>query len=283
MRPGMFGDNQEQNVGTGAVAVQAGNDVHITQNGLNMADVKELTQIFLDRHLPALRAEAEATARKHAGEFLDEFVKKLAVANTVKPEAFARPDSQACFSSALLSSAEKGDQIDLAMLASMVVARLEQDSAPLLKLVYEEAIAALPRITKEQIAFLTFILFTKHITPKHPSVHILELNAQRVMPLIEPGFLLSTANREYLCSKGLLNINLVADANLMLSNYKRGVPDFPQTDEELIETYPALNKIIEAYGADSLPTCFLTASGKLIALSALEVAFGKLDMSIWIN
>lgn len=276
-------NRQDQNAIDGSIAVQANGNVNITKNGLDLAEVKELTQIFLDRHLPALRAEAEATARKHAGEFLDEFVKKLSESDTVKPEAFARPDSQACFSSALLSSAEKGDQIDLAMLASMVVARLEQDSDPLLKLVYEEAIAALPRITKEQIAFLTFILFTKHITPKNPSVHSLEFNAQKALPLIEPGFLISTVNREYLCSKGLLNINLVADANLMLSNYKNGVPDFPQTDEELRETYPALNKIIEAYGADSVPTCFLTASGKLIALSALEVAFGKLDMSIWIN
>lgn len=267
----------------GAIAVQANGNVNITKNGLDMAEVKELTQIFLDRHLPALRAEAEATARKHAGEFLDEFVKKLSEPNTVKPEAFARPDSQACFSSALLSSAEKGDQIDLTMLASMVVARLEQDAEPLLKLVYEEAITALPRITKEQIAFLTFILFTKHITPKNATALTLEFNAQRVLPLIEPGFLLTTANREYLCSKGLLNINLVADANLMLSNYRAGVPDFPQTDEELTALYPSLNKIIEAYGADSIPTCFLTASGKLIALSALEAAFGKLDMSIWIN
>ncbi|NWE37676.1 hypothetical protein HX800_37150, partial [Pseudomonas gingeri] len=38
----MFGDNQEQNVGTGAVAVQAGNDVHITQNGLSYSEVRDV-------------------------------------------------------------------------------------------------------------------------------------------------------------------------------------------------------------------------------------------------
>ena len=162
-------NRQEQNSADGSIAVQANGSVTITKYGLDMAEVKELTEIFLDKHLPALRAEAEATARKHTKDFIDEFVKKLAEPNTVTPEAFAKPDSQACFSSALLSSAEKGDQIDLKLLASMVVARLGSDSDPLLKLVYEESISVIPRLTKQHIAFLTFVFFTKHISIINPT------------------------------------------------------------------------------------------------------------------
>ena len=276
-------NRQEQNSADGSIAVQANGSVTITKYGLDMAEVKELTEIFLDKHLPALRAEAEATARKHTKDFIDEFVKKLAEPNTVTPEAFAKPDSQACFSSALLSSAEKGDQIDLKLLASMVVARLGSDSDPLLKLVYEESISVIPRLTKQHIAFLTFILFTKHISINNPTPETLERYATKLFPLISPGFQLSTANKEYLCSKGVLILNLVADADTLLSNYQQNIPNFPMSELELNIQMPSISAIVQNYRSDSVPTCFLTASGKLVALSALETILGKLDMSIWIS
>ncbi|WP_053213505.1 LPO_1073/Vpar_1526 family protein [Pseudomonas sp. Q12-87] len=276
-------NRQEQNAADGSIAVQANGAVTITKNGLELAEVKELTEIFLEKHLPALRAEAEATARKHTKEFMDAFVNKLAEPNKVTAEAFAKPDSQACFSAALLSSAEKGDQIDLKLLASMVVRRLEEDSDPLMKLVYEEAISITPRLTKQHIAFLTFVFFTKHISfNNNPPPPVAERYASTFLPLMEPGFQLSTANKEYLCSKGLMSINLVADANTILEQYKKALTGFPTTDGDLQATCPSLHTIIKNYGVDSIPTCFLTASGKLVALSAMESVVGHLDMSIWI-
>lgn len=276
-------NRQEQTALDGSIAIQASGDVNFTKNGLELAEVRELTEIFLERHLPALRAEAEATARKHTKEFMDEFVNKLAEPNKVTAEAFAKPDSQACFSAALLSSAEKGDQIDLKLLAAMVVRRLEKDSDPLMKLVYEEAISVTPRLTKQHIAFLTFVLFTKHISfNNNPTPAVAEKYASTLLPLMAPGFQLSTANKEYLCSKGLLSINLVADADTLLAKYQNMIAGFPVTDADLQAGYPSLHTIIKNYGSDIIPTCFLTASGKLIALSAIESIIGKLDMSVWI-
>ena len=276
-------NRQDQSAIDGSIAVQANGDVIVNQHGLGMAEVKELTEIFLDKHLPALRAEAEITARKHAQEFLDEFVAKLSEPNNVTAEAFAKPDSQACFSSALLSSAEKGDQIDLKLLASMVVRRLEADTDPLIKLVYEEAINVTPRLTKQHISFLTFVLFTKSMSfNSKPPPQIVELYALRIFPLIEPAFQLSQGNKDYLCSKGLLSINLVADANNLRARFNETITGFPATEDELIAICPNLHKIIENYGNGLIQTCTLTASGKLVALSALESVLGQLDMSIWI-
>ena len=276
-------NRQEQTALDGSIAIQASGDVNFTKNGLELAEVRELTEIFLEKHLPALRAEAEATARKHTKEFMDEFVNKLAEPNKVTAEAFAKPDSQACFSAALLSSAEKGDQIDLKLLATMVVRRLEKDSDPLMKLVYEEAISVTPRLTKQHIAFLSFVLFTKHISFNNtPTPATVEKYASTLLPLMAPGFQLSTANKEYLCSKGLLSINLVADADTLLAKYQNMIAGFPITDTDLQTGHPSLHTIIKNYGSDIIPTCFLTASGKLIALSAIESIVGKLDMSVWI-
>ena len=276
-------NRQDQSAADGSIAVQANGDVVINQQGLCLAEVKELTGIFLDKHLPALRAEAEATARRHTQEFMEEFVEILAKPNKVTAEAFAKPDSQACFSGALLSSAEKGDQIDLNLLASMVIGRLEADADPLMKLVYEEAINVIPKLTKQHIAFLTFVFFTKHISfANTPPPHIAEMYAARLLPLISPAFQLSEVNKEYLCSKGVLSINLVADANLLRGKFQQMIQGFPATDEELLATCPSLYSIFKNYDTDSVPTCFLTASGKLVALSAIQGLIGPLDLSIWI-
>lgn len=276
-------NRQEQSAADSSIAVQANGSVSIIKHGLELSEVRELTEIFLEKHLPALRAEAEVTARKHAEEFLNEFVSKLSETNKVAADAFARPDSQACFSAALLSSAEKGDQIDLKLLASMVIKRLENDSDPLMKLVYEESISVTPRLTKQHIAFLTFVFFTKHISfNSKPPPQVIEMYITRVFPLIESGFHLSTANKEYLCSKGLLSINLVADANDLQARYSNMLTNFPTDEVELKTIYPNLHTTITNYGADNIPTCFLNASGKLIALSAIESVIGDMNMSTWI-
>jgi hypothetical protein len=275
-------NRQDQEVHDNGVALQAARDINIT-NGLNVADVKELAVLFFEKNLPALRAEAAAIARQNANEFLEEFVKKLAEPNTVTAEAFARPDSQACFSEALRSSAEKGDQIDLSFLASLVVRRLESDSDPLMKLVYEEAISVLPKLTGTQIAFLALIHFTKNLTINNATAEKLEKNASVIFPIITPGFGLSTSNKEYLCSKGVMSINLVADADLIYGRYLAMAGDLPADDASLKESHPNLHSIIQQYRTDDIPTCFLTSSGKIIALSAMERAYGKLNMNIWIN
>ena len=276
-------NRQEQEVSDNAIAVQAGGSVTITKNGLDVADVKELAVIFLEKHLPALREEAAAVARKNAEEFMEEFVKKLAQSDTVTAEAFSRPDSQACFSDALRSSAEKGDQIDLEFLASMVVRRLEADKDPLMKLVYEEAIHVLPKLTGAQISFLILIHFTKHLTLTNATALSFERYATVVLPLITACFGLSTPNKEYMCSKGVMSINLVADANDLINRYNMMGVQLPADHAESIQNFPALNSIIEHYGTEQVPVCFLTATGKLIALSAMEKVYGKLDLTIWIN
>ncbi|MCY1439319.1 hypothetical protein D9M71_555530 [compost metagenome] len=152
-----------------------------------------------------------------------------------------------------------------------------------MKLVYEEAISVLPRLTGAHIAFLAFIHFTKHLSIINGTTSKLETYAQLVLPAIAPSFGLSTPNKEYLCSKGLMSINWVADANTILERYKNMINDFPPSIDDLKEHHPNINSIINQYGNDNVPICFLTATGKLIALSAMERAFGKLDMSIWIN
>ena len=274
-------NRQDQKVSDNAIAVQAGGSVTIHKNGLDVADVKELALKFLEKHLPALREEAAAIARQNANDFMEKFVSKLADSNTVTAHAFSRPDSQACFSNALRDSAEKGDQIDLEFLASMVVRRLEADADPLMKLVYEEAISVLPKLTSAQIAFLVFIHFIRQGTPTRSTAIDFERTAELALPVISPGFGISSTNKDYLCSKGVISINVLTTGTSIIDHYSSRGMHFP--DEESLQPFPCISSVIKHFNSDQVQTCYLTATGKIIALSALEKAFGKVDLSIWIN
>lgn len=266
-----------------AVAAQAGRDVNV-RYGLDVGEVRELTQIFLDKHMPALRQEAAAIAKENAEAFLNEFTAKLAQPNGVTHEAFAKPDSQACFSRALQASAEKGEKIDLSLLADMVVRRLEVTEDDLLTLVYEEALRVLPKLSAAHISFLSFVHYMRSVRhTKAPDLAYIEGASVLVLKVAEAGFGLSSGNREYLSSLGLLTINLVADANNIMSNMKGNYPFFPSSLPELEPEAPALHRLLDTYGKDSIPTIFLTASGKLIGTLALEKVFGKLNPKVWIQ
>lgn len=277
-------NKQDQNVSGSGFAVQAQRDA-IINNGLSVSDVKELTGLFLDKHLPALRAEAAETARKQANEFMNEFVKKLSLPNSVTAEAFSKPDSQACFNEALSSSAEKGDQIDLEFLASLVVRRLEVDKDPLMKLVYEEAINVTPKLTSTQIAFIVFVHHVTNIGLADATIAMLDRDAQMLLPLVKPSYGLSKANKDYLVSKGILNVANARglDATSIRERYRSRVSDYPKVAAEVQSRYPNFWEFTERCAENSIVVCTLTTTGMLIALSAMEPVYGRLDFSIWIN
>lgn len=277
---------QDQSVSEGGSAIQAARDVNysVTKHGLELAEVKELVEIFLERHLPALRAEAAAIARENADSFLGEFVNRLGKPHQATPEAFSKPDSQACFNVALNGSAEKGEQVDTGLLAEAVLRRLESDGDPLLKLVCEESVRALTKIGPQHIAFLAFVQYAKNVRHKSfKELKQLELTAQLVLEVVRPGLTLSEPNQEYLASVGALEINRVASANQYVSSMQQNYPFFPKNTANLSEEAPALGVLIEAFENTGAAMVFLTSVGKVIGMLALEKALGKVDLTVWIH
>lgn len=284
----MIGPRQEQELAGDGMAVQAARDVNVKfeqhYHGLQVADVEPLVQLFLEKHLPALREEATAVMRENAAEFLREFSSRLAATEKITQEAFAKPDSQVCFQEALKGSAEKGDQIDLALLADMVIGRLESDENPLLKLLYEDSVRVLPRLTGPHVAFLLYLVWMRNVRHVNfQSTAQLEQRAAIVGHVAKDGLAISDVNKEYLVSVGVLTVNHVTDADTMMGVMTANYPFLPKSREQLQVEAPALFALVEAWGKYSHPLCHLTGTGKLIGLLALQRIYGPLDMSIWIN
>lgn len=282
----MIGPKQEQSLTGDGTAIQATGDVRIEKHyhGLQMSEVQELTALFLERQLPALRAEAVKAMHENTQEFLDHVVVRLAATRAVTQEAFAKPDAQICFNEALKASAEKGDQIDLEMLAEMVIGRLESDDNQLLKLIYEDTVKILPRLTGSHIEFLAYLVWMTRV--RHTAFKIvseIEALASRVLSLFSDGISISDVNKEYLVSLGVITINHVSDADNILGTLKRSYPFLADSKEALTVEAPALGALIDGWGKNNIPMCHLNSSGKLIGLLALQKIYGKLDLTIWIN
>ncbi|OWJ91099.1 hypothetical protein B6S59_25340 [Pseudomonas sp. A46] len=278
----MIGPKQSQDVQGEGTAIQAGRDVHY--HGLQVAEVRELTEIFLERQLPALRAEAVKAMRENAQELVEKIVTRLATNPNVSQEAFAKPDAQVCFNEALKAGAEKGDQIDMDMLADMVVGRLESDDDPLIKLIYEDAVKVLPRLTAAHVAFLGYLTWMRTVT--HTNMQTLqqfEHISRGLVAAFSSGFELSLANKEYLVSVGVITINHVSDADNSFGSLREKYSCVPETKDQLAEQAPSLHRLIDVWGKGQFPMCHLNGTGKLIGLLALQRVFGKLNLSVWLN
>lgn len=275
---------QSQKSTDGAVALQAARDVNLTV-GPSVTEVRMLVDSFVQNHLPALQQAAREEAQRNVDKFLSEFVSQLGNTNRVSAGEFSRPDAQSTFNEALRGCAIKGEDSDMALVSRVLVERLAAADKPLLKLVCEAAIRVLPTLTRAQISYLALIQYTKSV--KHNGLIAtasLEAIFQRILPLLEPGFRLSAANRQYLASSGLLTINPVADANLFPTELRRNYPFLPTTDDQLRSDGGAsIARIMDEYATVEAPTAFLTSTGQLVGMQHLASALGTVNMDIWIN
>jgi hypothetical protein len=276
--------DQSQEASEGAVALQARRDVNVNF-GPSVTEVRMLVETFVKSHLPALQQAAKEEAQRNLDRFLSEFVSQLGATSRVSAGEFAKPDAQNSFNEALRGCALKGEDADVTLVSRVLIERLANADKPLLKLVCEAAIRVLPVLTKSQIGYLALIQYTKSVRHNGlTSTRDLEAIFQRILPLVEPGFRLSPANRQYLASTGLLTLNAVADANLYPQSLRQNYGFLPSTDELLRSAggYSIL-KIMEEYAAVEGPTAFLTSTGQLVGMQHLAASLGIVNMDIWIN
>ncbi|BBT16245.1 hypothetical protein WP8S17C03_22940 [Metapseudomonas otitidis] len=282
----MLGPKQDQQVQGDGTAIQATGDVHVEKHyhGLQVTEVRELTQLFLERQLPALRDEALRVMHENTQEFVELVVARLARTDKVTHEAFSKPDAQVCFNEALKGSAEKGEDIDLDMLADMVIGRLEAAGDPLLKLVYENSVRVFPRLTDNHIAFLAFNIWMHNVEQRNlRSMADLERFCTVIQPVVAKGLDLSEVSREYLGSLGLITQNLVASDDSGMALIRRKHSFVPENMDEISAQAPTLFSLMAIWRDKNYSTSFPNATGKLIGLLALQKVLGKFDMGIFIH
>lgn len=280
----------EQNVNRSENVVQVAGNVEINNRyGLAVHEVKELTKIFMRENFPVLRAEAIAAAQANVQQFLHEFEGKLAQnIGRIDPNRLKDPDIQSSINDAVLETAKKGHRSNSDILADLVIERLNIRTNDYVSLVVSEAIKVVPRLTPEQIGFMTLVLFmnSTKVTTAASLADILPL-ASAVLETSQNSFGLSESQKSHLEFAGCASIlQLLSNSaySIWKANYDF-LKDIP--DEELKKTierdFPVLHQLAKAFDDNKLGQISLTSVGKVIGLANLSKRVPGLEYANWLN
>jgi hypothetical protein len=285
MRAKMF-EKQYQDVGDGSLAVQVKRDLIINQ-GLQLAEVRELCLLFLQQNFPKLREEAIDAARKNVESYIPVLEAAIAKqAEKIDPRKIADPDMQASINDSVQATARKGQKANFAMLAELVSTRMRSDTSPILSVVAEEAIRLVPRLTASQIAYLALCFFLNRLQFGAKTIEEFEIIAAQVMPIVKFGLEISDSNLQHTAYVGATSVmNMVGSAYYGVLSGR-----YPFLAGELIlhdaiaNRAPTFHILCEQYRISKVYNVTLTSVGELVAILTISDAFPvALDPSRWIN
>ena len=279
----MFNDNQEQAASGGAVAIQAGGNVTI--NGLPFSEVRELCALLLRDNFPRLREEARQVAEEHVKQFATQLETKLTdnLASVVIAK-FGDPDVQAAINDAVQASARKGDAANPDILANLILKKVSADCNCFKDIVYAEAVQVAPKLTREQIAFLAFVLIMQLYVFCVDSWEQVEQRYQLVEALAAPGFGVSETQRQHIHYSGTASVagrNAVHPEHDMFEamEIKYGKHGLHSFRSVMHEKAPTLVKLINEYKKLQGDSVALTSVGIAI-VSAYLSSFGFVDLDL---
>ncbi len=267
----------------------AGNVQVVHNHGISLNDLKDIVTILMREHMPALKAEAAATARENAEEFCKTFEEKLAPQIPhINPKNFADPDIQSSIHDAVLNSAKKGKNAHAELLASTLILRLKEAPESYPSLVCSEAIKIIPSLTANQISFLTlavFLLSTK-INSANSLSDLLPL-ATAVYEMCVDSYPVLESEKGYLQFKGCVSINRFSGGSyldVMKSNYGflSQIPDPKEAEKQFIE-FAVLKRFSEIYNDTNMSQITLTPVGMVIGVTNMARHVPNIDYKNWLN
>lgn len=281
----MLGPKQDQNVGSGAIAVQATGNVSV---GMSFTEVRDLCQLFLENNFPALRAEAKAVAEEHVRQFSATLEQRIINdAAKIDPAKFRDPDVQACLNDAVLAAARRGDAANPEVLCTLVTARISTEGSPFKDIVLSEAVLVVPKLTAQHISLLSLTFFVQLVNfSSLTRLADLEATSQLVKPLVESCVGLSLAQKQHVQYAGAcsyINLGDLDPYEMLWKNYARlGHADLESFKVEMHAEAPFFVEIVDLYAQSELWSITLTSVGQAIALASLSSRL-PLDFSIWLR
>jgi hypothetical protein len=121
---------------------------------------KLLLDVFKSNFLE-LSLTAATTAKNRAEELIDDFLKKLEEKDPSKIERIQDPDMQYAIFTAQKEYARNGEKAMEDMLVNLLLERIAEESQSLKKIVLNESLEILSKLTKRQLDILTIVFLTQ--------------------------------------------------------------------------------------------------------------------------
>jgi hypothetical protein len=287
----MLGSNQEQQVGEGSTAIQAQGDIKIEYHGPSVTEIKELCLLFLRDNFPKLKEEAIKAAEDNVRDFASLLENKiLQQSETIVLDKFKDPDVQAAINDAVQASARKGKKANPELLVNLISERASVSQSDYKDIVISEAILIAPKLTKEQIAYLSFIHFMTHVgITGLQHVSQIEPYSMAALKVVSSGFDLSDSQRRHIQYAGTCSIASMMKVDIyngwMTQLYKyMNYQDIAKFKSDIESFTPSTKLLLDKFEQDSNSgQVTLTSVGQAIAIANLSNTLGRLDYSIWIK
>jgi len=285
-------EKQRQDVSDEGIAIQAAGDVTVNQtNGLSLAEVKELCLLFLRDNFPILREEAikiaESNVRKFAESLEEKIIEK---SEKIIFEKFTDPDVQATINDAVQNNARKGKRAHPSTLVNLIIERASKGTNDFQDIVISEAVMIVPKITKEQMSYLSFIHYITNMTFKIDHISKLEVYSKAVLPIVTSGFNLSESQKQHLQYLGVYTRSQIISENIytiwMKYAYKAlGYSNVQTFKNDLANYSPSSKILLDAFDKDinGGGRMSLTSVGQVIAIAELSTVLGEMNYSIWLR
>ena len=279
----------ELNAGDHSTNVQNSEDVKIEQvnnYGVSYSEVKEIAMDVFSNNFYKLGEEAGNIAKIRAEEFIEDYLKKL---NFHDPDAIKNtndPDLQYVIYNAQKEHARLGNQDISDLLVEALISRTKENELPLNKIILNEALEMIPKITLKQINALSFIFLMKYVN-KAVVTNIQGFGEiLNIFHMNTPNDHFSYRHLEY---AGCLSISIgeIPFEKLILNHYKENFsnPDNITIFESELSTFNSkYPTIMNNWNTSSLKNCSLSTVGLAIGLINFNRRLGfKWDLKLFIN
>ena len=267
-----------QKSGDKSTNLQAGGAITVNNNAVALYSIQEVSKQLLGSVFGELPDETKTQITQNQKSYfqaLTENLQKIVKDSFDLKKVIDSPDFQYISKKASIS-ASRSSSTDLHKnLSSLIVQRVNFDNEDLKRIVYNEAITTIEKLTTDQLKILTLCFLLKRtklsgLTNLEQFKQYLE---QRVKPFID--FKRTTAEFEHLSYAGCASISIASHdiGGLFKGNY----PDiFKDTDnpEELLAGNDTATKLISAWKETQIQNMNLTSVGIVIASTFYEQTTG---------
>ncbi len=159
----MLNKDQNQDVGDGATAIQAGGNVTVINNsGLTRSEARDIAMDVAKATFYELSGVAKVTVSLRVEEITEQVIKKLEQDYPAGLQKAIDPDFQYSLLTVQKEYAKAGDKELGDLLVDLLVDRSKEDYRNILQIVLNESINTAPKLTDAQLAVLAIIFLFRY-------------------------------------------------------------------------------------------------------------------------
>ncbi|WP_040207181.1 LPO_1073/Vpar_1526 family protein [Neobacillus jeddahensis] len=277
----MIGDKQEIIAGDGTTNIQ-GNKVTVVNNGLSFPEVRQVAMDVFKSNFYDLGEKVEKLVNERAEEILNKYLGTL---QSTAPEALSNtedPDLRFAIYETQKNHARLGDDEIRDLLVDVLIKRTTNQNESFVKLVLNEALTIIPKLTTKQIDVLSFIFMFRYLTFVNPVPFAAFYNTINEIIKSE-GIPNNEIFYQHLQYSGCLSISIgSATSQAIMDNRKSQFID--DDVKPLISSYNTFPMYLQKWDNTKLCNSSLTSVGIAIALSNIKRKTGlDLDLRIWVH